>query len=69
MVESGYAWRAPLEILILTVGFYGAFRFIRGTRGAPRPIASRVCCTNPGRKIAGLLAGSRAWAAAISKAL
>jgi diadenylate cyclase len=35
VVESGYAWRAPLEILILTVGFYGAFRFIRGTRGAP----------------------------------
>jgi diadenylate cyclase len=33
-VESGW-WRAPLEILILTVGFYTAFRLIRGTRGAP----------------------------------
>jgi len=28
-------WRPPLEILILAVGFYTAFRFIRGTRGAP----------------------------------
>src|SRR5215471_9840615 len=32
--QSGW-WRAPVEILILTVGFYTAFRFIRGTRGAP----------------------------------
>ena len=29
------AWRPVLEILILTVGIYYAFRFIRGTRGAP----------------------------------
>jgi diadenylate cyclase len=28
-------WRPGLEILILTVGLYYAFRFIRGTRGAP----------------------------------
>lgn len=28
-------WRNALEILILTVGIYYAFRFIRGTRGAP----------------------------------
>ena len=28
-------WRAVLEILILTVGIYSAFRFVRGTRGAP----------------------------------
>src|SRR5690242_21587104 len=28
-------WRAALEILILTVGIYYAFRFVRGTRGAP----------------------------------
>jgi diadenylate cyclase len=28
-------WRPTLEILILTVGIYYAFRFIRGTRGAP----------------------------------
>src|SRR5882762_1863488 len=28
-------WRTLLEILILTVGIYYAFRFIRGTRGAP----------------------------------
>src|SRR5215208_3999462 len=28
-------WRAALEILILTVGIYYSFRFIRGTRGAP----------------------------------
>lgn len=28
-------WRAVVEILILTVGIYYAFRFIRGTRGAP----------------------------------
>jgi diadenylate cyclase len=33
-VSTGW-WRPPLEILILTVGFYTAFRFIRGTRGAP----------------------------------
>jgi diadenylate cyclase len=32
-VESG--WRPALEILILTVGYYYALRFIRGTRGAP----------------------------------
>ena len=29
------AWRPALEILILTVGIYYAFRFVRGTRGAP----------------------------------
>jgi diadenylate cyclase len=29
------AWRHALEIVILTVGIYYAFRFIRGTRGAP----------------------------------
>jgi diadenylate cyclase len=28
-------WRDGLEILILTVGIYYVFRFIRGTRGAP----------------------------------
>lgn len=28
-------WRPLLEILILTVGIYNAFRFVRGTRGAP----------------------------------
>jgi diadenylate cyclase len=28
-------WRDVLEILLLTVGFYYALRFIRGTRGAP----------------------------------
>ena len=28
-------WRPTVEILILTVGIYWAFRFIRGTRGAP----------------------------------
>src|SRR5436189_2061185 len=28
-------WRAVLEILILTVGIYYCFRFVRGTRGAP----------------------------------
>jgi len=28
-------WRAVLEILILTVVIYSAFRFVRGTRGAP----------------------------------
>src|SRR6267378_2661908 len=28
-------WRPVVEILILTVGIYYAFRFIRGTRGAP----------------------------------
>jgi len=28
-------WRTLLEILILTVGIYYAFRFVRGTRGAP----------------------------------
>ena len=28
-------WRPALEVLILTVGIYYAFRFIRGTRGAP----------------------------------
>jgi diadenylate cyclase len=35
LFESGMWWRAPLEMLILTVGFYTAFRFVRGTRGAP----------------------------------
>ncbi|HVV02072.1 MAG TPA: diadenylate cyclase CdaA [Verrucomicrobiae bacterium] len=29
------SWRAVLEILILTVGIYYCFRFVRGTRGAP----------------------------------
>src|ERR1700755_1875638 len=28
-------WRDALEILILTVGIYYVFRFVRGTRGAP----------------------------------
>jgi diadenylate cyclase len=28
-------WRPAVEILILTVGIYYAFRFVRGTRGAP----------------------------------
>ena len=28
-------WRDALQILILTVGIYYVFRFIRGTRGAP----------------------------------
>src|SRR5438132_1561188 len=28
-------WRDVLEILILTVGIYYSFRFVRGTRGAP----------------------------------
>src|SRR5437867_4122167 len=28
-------WRPAMEILILTVGIYYAFRFVRGTRGAP----------------------------------
>ena len=28
-------WRPVLEIVILTVGIYYAFRFVRGTRGAP----------------------------------
>src|SRR6266404_9470062 len=28
-------WRDVLEILILTVGIYYIFRFVRGTRGAP----------------------------------
>jgi diadenylate cyclase len=28
-------WRPALEILILTLGIYYAFRFVRGTRGAP----------------------------------
>jgi diadenylate cyclase len=28
-------WRAVLEVLILTVGIYYCFRFVRGTRGAP----------------------------------
>lgn len=32
-IEDG--WRPALEILILMVGIYYAFRFIRGTRGAP----------------------------------
>jgi len=33
-IERGW-WGPPLEVFILTVGFYMAFRFIRGTRGAP----------------------------------
>ena len=33
IIESG--WRPALEILILTVGIYYVFRFVRGTRGAP----------------------------------
>src|SRR6266436_3149602 len=28
-------WRDVLEVLILTVGIYYMFRFVRGTRGAP----------------------------------
>src|SRR2546422_908788 len=28
-------WRDGLEIVILTVGIYSVFRFVRGTRGAP----------------------------------
>ncbi len=28
-------WRDGLEILILTLGIYSVFRFVRGTRGAP----------------------------------
>lgn len=31
----GAMWRHALEILIMTVGIYYAFRFMRGTRGAP----------------------------------
>jgi diadenylate cyclase len=34
-LENGMWWRTPLEILILTAAFYTAFRFVRGTRGAP----------------------------------
>src|SRR5713226_10111120 len=30
-----HTWQPVLEILILTVGIYCAFRFVRGTRGAP----------------------------------
>lgn len=30
-----HPWRPVLEILILTAGIYCAFRFVRGTRGAP----------------------------------
>src|SRR3954452_13402965 len=30
-----HMWRPALEILILTVGIYYVFRFVRGTRGAP----------------------------------
>jgi diadenylate cyclase len=30
-----YIWRPALEIVILTVGIYYVFRFVRGTRGAP----------------------------------
>ena len=30
-----HTWRPVLEIIILTVGIYYAFRFVRGTRGAP----------------------------------
>src|SRR2546423_9792284 len=33
--ETLLNWRTLLEILILTVGIYYAFRFVRGTRGAP----------------------------------
>jgi diadenylate cyclase len=33
MIQSG--WRPALEIFILTLGLYSAFRFIRGTRAAP----------------------------------
>lgn len=31
----GYIWRPALEVMILTVGIYHVFRFVRGTRGAP----------------------------------
>jgi diadenylate cyclase len=34
-VLAGVWWRPALEILILAVGIFYAFRFIRGTRGAP----------------------------------
>ena len=37
-------WRPVLEILILTVGIYYAFRFVRGTRGAPVVTAFWWCC-------------------------
>ena len=30
-----YSWRPALEILVLGVGIYYAFNFVRGTRGAP----------------------------------
>ncbi len=30
-----FVWRPVLEIIILTVGIYYVFRFVRGTRGAP----------------------------------
>jgi diadenylate cyclase len=33
--ETIATWRTLLEVLILTVGIYYAFRFVRGTRGAP----------------------------------
>jgi diadenylate cyclase len=33
--ELQKVWRPVLEIIILTVGIYYAFRFVRGTRGAP----------------------------------
>jgi diadenylate cyclase len=33
IIQTG--WRPVLEVLILTVGIYYAFRFVRGTRGAP----------------------------------
>lgn len=33
--EVGNLWRPVAEVLILTVGIYYAFRYVRGTRGAP----------------------------------
>lgn len=31
--KAKWDWRPPVEILILTIGIYFAFRFVRGTRG------------------------------------
>lgn len=35
MSGSGQSWRAAVEIVILAVGIYYTFVFVRGTRGAP----------------------------------
>jgi diadenylate cyclase len=34
-IQTAWGWRPVLEVLILAVGIYYAFRFVRGTRGAP----------------------------------